>query len=355
MSKILILTAGYGAGHNTAAISMREAFEEQNHEVLFVDLFKLHSPTTFKLSLWGYLYLVKYWPKVWGIIFNWLDKSEHSPKLFKLLSGQRQLLGNIIEYNAPDVIISTYPTYSWLLNQLRDDGLKFCHHYTIITDAITINSLWYRSLSSGFFVSDKDSLNHLLSAKISIDRLYLTGFPVARVFADRPLGWNPTKETPHILFIVSSGTPTPMETAKALFEITPNVKVVVPHDKKLYNRLVKLYGNLRVFGWTNSIPEFLMNSNLVITKSGGAIVQEALAAGCPMIITHIIEGQEQGNFELAHSVKGAVMAETTEKIIDITETLLFNNSESWCNIRKHLMKIAKPDSARTIRNIILSQ
>lgn len=353
MAKILILTAGYGAGHNTAAFSMREAFEEMGHEVLFVDLFSLHSPTLFKLSRWSYVSLVTYWPKAWILLFRWLDRSKNSPKLFKLLVSQRRLLGRIIKYNAPDVIVSTFPSYAWLLNQLRDEGMKFCNHYTIVTDSITINSLWYKTFSAGIFVSDKDSFNHLTYAGIPTHRLHLTGFPVNRLFADRPIEWQPTQENPRILFIVSAGTPTPFETAEALFDITENVVVIVPHDKKLRERLLEKYGCSRVFGWTTKIPEFLMMSNFVITKAGGAIVQEALAAGCPMIITHVIGGQEEGNFILAYNMKGAEMAKTTKEIIDLTKTLLLNNSEVWYGIRNRLMNFIKPNAARTICNTIL--
>ena len=46
------------------------------------------------------------------------------------------------------------------------------------------------------------------------------------------------------------------------------------------------------------MPELMMSNHLVISKAGSAIVQEAIAARCPMIINQVIPGQEEGNAEL---------------------------------------------------------
>jgi UDP-N-acetylglucosamine:LPS N-acetylglucosamine transferase len=43
----------------------------------------------------------------------------------------------------------------------------------------------------------------------------------------------------------------------------------------------------------------MMHENhLLIGKAGGATVQETIAAKCPMIINHVVAGQEEGNARL---------------------------------------------------------
>jgi len=69
--------------------------------------------------------------------------------MFRTLASHRALLGRIIAEKQPAALVATYPVYAWLLNRLRADGQRFCPHYTVITDAITINSLWYRTPSAG--------------------------------------------------------------------------------------------------------------------------------------------------------------------------------------------------------------
>ena len=45
MKRVLILTAGYGEGHNSAARALKSAFDEQpGVQAELVDLFALHAP-----------------------------------------------------------------------------------------------------------------------------------------------------------------------------------------------------------------------------------------------------------------------------------------------------------------------
>ena len=74
MCKILILTAGYGEGHNSAARALKAAFDEQaGVEAELVDLFALRAPRFNNLSRRGYVKLINTAPKLWSGIYRWLD------------------------------------------------------------------------------------------------------------------------------------------------------------------------------------------------------------------------------------------------------------------------------------------
>ncbi|MEJ1973876.1 MAG: hypothetical protein WDM96_15860 [Lacunisphaera sp.] len=76
MPKILILTAGYGEGHNSAAHALKSAFDEQpGVEAELVDLFALRAPRLNQLSRCGYLKLINTAPKIWSRLYQWLDQS----------------------------------------------------------------------------------------------------------------------------------------------------------------------------------------------------------------------------------------------------------------------------------------
>ena len=66
----------------------------------------------------------------------------------------------------------------------------------------------------------------------------------------------------------------------------------------LTERLREHGDRVHVYGWTNQMPRLLMSHHLVIAKAGGAMVQEAIAARCPMIVNQVIPGQEEGNARL---------------------------------------------------------
>jgi hypothetical protein len=77
MKKILILTAGFGDGHNAAARSLRDAIELLDEEArtevldLFADSYGVFNTFARKT----YLGVVQYAPKLWGGIYSLLDKS----------------------------------------------------------------------------------------------------------------------------------------------------------------------------------------------------------------------------------------------------------------------------------------
>ncbi|NBR59986.1 MAG: galactosyldiacylglycerol synthase, partial [Opitutaceae bacterium] len=186
MKKILILTAGYGEGHNSAARALQSAFNEKPEvEAELIDLFALRAPRLNHFSRRAYLKVINATPKIWSAIYSWLDRSPLVPLTFKALGSHRELLGRLIAEKQPSAICSTYPVYAWLLNDLRSRGQQFCPHYTIITDALTINSLWFRTPSAGWFVTDPDSGALLCTRGIPTERVHASGFPVAIAFADR--------------------------------------------------------------------------------------------------------------------------------------------------------------------------
>jgi len=206
-SSILILTAGYGEGHNSAARALQAAFNERpGSDAELVDLFALRAPRLNNVSRRGYLKLINTAPKIWSRLYRWFDESPHAHWMLRTLASHRHLLARIIAEKQPVALVSTYPVYAWLLNELRREGRVICPHYTVITDALTINSLWYRTpsagwfvtdaltinsvwygtASAGWFVTDADSAAYLRVRGVPPAKVHVSGFPVALAFADRP-------------------------------------------------------------------------------------------------------------------------------------------------------------------------
>ena len=129
MKKILILTAGYGEGHNSAARALQSAFNENPAvEAELIDLFALRAPRLNNFSRRAYVKVINTAPKIWSAIYGWLDRSPLVPLTFKALGSHRELLGRLIAEKKPSAICSTYPIYAWLLNDLRHRGHHTVHH-----------------------------------------------------------------------------------------------------------------------------------------------------------------------------------------------------------------------------------
>ena len=365
MAKILILTAGYGEGHNSAARALQAAFNEQpGLDAELVDLFARRAPRLNNVSRRCYLGLINTAPKVWSRLYRWLDESPRAPWMFRTLASHRRLLGRIIAEKQPAVLVSTYPVYAWLLNQLRREGQVFCPHYTVITDALTIHSLWYRTGSAGWFVTDLDSASFLRVRGVPADKVHVSGFPVALAFADRaPHLVPPEPASPaqprRVLFMINTGRTRALGIARALLQNPAwHLTITAGRDDVLRRELIALAAGspakADVLGWTDRIPELLMTHHVAISKAGGATTQESINALCPMIVSQVVPGQEEGNYELIRRNDAGTLAETPAAIVAALERVFARDARLWHHWRTNLRRLAQPAAARTIASHVLS-
>ena len=365
MKRVLILTAGYGEGHNSAARALQCAFNEApGVEAELVDLFDRRAPRLNQLSRGGYLQLINRAPRVWSRLYRWLDEAPRAPGLLRTLASQRRLLGRIVAERQPVALVSTYPVYAWLLNRLRADGADFCPHFTVVTDALTINSLWYRTPSRGWFVTDPDSAAGLHERGVPGDRVHVSGFPVALAFADRPGHWQPPDPvaTPgrRILFMINSSRRQALPIARALLQQRDwEITFTAGRNDRLRRELVALAAGARaraeVLGWTDRIPELLMTHHVVISKAGGATTQESINAHCPLLVSQIVPGQEEGNFELIRRHNTGALAESPAAVVATLQQVFADDARIWRQWRANLQRLARPSAARAIAAEVLAQ
>ena len=93
------------------------------------------------------------------------------------------------------------------------------------------------------------------------------------------------------------------------------------------------------------MPELMMSHHLVIGKAGGAIVQEAIAARCPMIINQVIPGQEEGNAELIWRCGLGAIAEKNREVAELVENAFAKRAAQWSEWRENLRNI-QPSGCR---------
>jgi processive 1,2-diacylglycerol beta-glucosyltransferase len=363
MAKILILTAGYGEGHNSAARALLSAFNEHpGIEAEMIDIFALRAPKIDRLSRKGYIKLINSAPKIWSAFYRWLDRSPLVPHLFRLLGSHRRLLGELIAKKRPIAIVSTYPVYAWMLNQLQREGQVRCPQYTVITDALTINSLWYRARSDAWFVTDRDSAAFLKAKGLAESKVHVSGFPVALRFADRPDHWQPPEPSAanpfRILFMINSGRSAAIKIARALLQQSDwHITFTAGRDEELLNKLRQMANGAParadVLGWTDRIPELLMTHHVVISKAGGATTQESINALCPLLVSQIVPGQEEGNYELIRRNEAGALAETPKEIVATLKRAFADDAAIWRRWRSNLGRIAQPAAARRIASLVI--
>src|SRR5436190_13507076 len=323
MKKVLILSASFGDGHNTAARNIREALELTGSEakVEIVDLLEQSYGSFYNVVRKAHLGVVQYAPGIWSGIYSLLDRSSAVGRNLGGMTRIQNTLERVLAEGQPDCVVSTYPLYGLIIAQLyRDHHERPFRFVTVVTDAISVNSIWYRCGGDYFCVADDATAEVLVAGGVPREQVKALGFPVSPQFAEstEPLADPAPGQPRKLLYIINSGKKKAGKSIDRLLEIPDTtLTITVGRDAELKAKIIDrtrdLSHRVKVIGWTNQMPQLLMSHHLVIGKAGGAMVQEAIAARCPMIVNQIIPGQEQGNARLIADLRiGAVAVKNRE-------------------------------------------
>lgn len=135
--------------------------------------------------------------------------------------------------------------------------------------------------------------------------------------------------------------------------------VTAGRDQRLKSKLQDRFGEygnrVRILGWTNLMPRLLMSHHLVIGKAGGASVQEAIAARCPMIINQVVPGQEEGNARLIAESGFGTIAENRRELLQAVIRTFADRAQVWRQWRANLQRHGRADGAYRVAQLVLNE
>jgi processive 1,2-diacylglycerol beta-glucosyltransferase len=358
VKRILILTAGFGEGHNSAARGVRAGLARvaPKVEVELRDLF----PETFgafnEVVRRAYLAVINRWPKLWGYVYNWLDRKNDFDKRFEKFRGLKKNLGRLLDRFQPEVVVSTFPPYPYVLQQILGSERR-CKNVAVVTDSITVNAIWYRSPADYFIVANEQSAAVVRKGGVPPEKIKVFGFPVSPRFADYAKDrQSPAEITPRVLYVINAGTYRAPALVRELLELNIQLTVTVGRDEELRRAVEAAAGDhkIDIFGWTEEMPRLLCESHVLIGKAGGATVQETIAAGCPMIINHVVSGQEEGNARLIVETNSGAIALSNDEVVAQVRRAFATDAKQWHQWSVNIGKLSRPRASLDIAEFLLS-
>jgi UDP-N-acetylglucosamine:LPS N-acetylglucosamine transferase len=364
MKKVLIFTAGFGEGHNTAARNIRDALELVGRDQVQAEVLDLFEKCYGRLNQFlrrAYIAAINRTPRIWGKFYDVVDGTQFIESNMAVLSKMRRALLDLIEETRPDAIVSTYPLYNHVIDQAFPDGAsRPFFQVTVVTDSITVNSIWYRCTSDVFLVANDDTAAVLRAGGVRDDRIRIFGFPVTHRFAEMvdrrysPADVGP----PRVLYMINSGKKEAPSLVRQLSRRSDlALTVAVGRDTTLRQEIEAVVKNpsnpVHVMGWTTKMPELLTDHHLVITKAGGATVQEAIAARTPVIISQVVPGQEEGNARLIVENDCGRLAPDPTAIVEALDYAFANNNAGLKCWVSRISKLSRPDASLQIARFIL--
>jgi UDP-N-acetylglucosamine:LPS N-acetylglucosamine transferase len=184
--RILILTAGFGEGHNAAARGLAEGLADVSRGAAAVEVRDIFADSYGLANDWAhkaYLSAINRAPALWGRFYQWLDRQEKfSPKMRWLFIAKARLSQTLLRFR-PTTIVSVYPAYPYLLETILGKAPAPFRRVTCITDSITVNAIWLRAAADLFLVPNDLTAQVVQQADVPRDKVLALGFPVSGKFA----------------------------------------------------------------------------------------------------------------------------------------------------------------------------
>ena len=282
---VLILTAGFGDGHNSAARNLAGAISDGPQggtTVQVVDLFDDAAPVTGAFYKWVYRQMINHLPGLWEWLFHCTKSEDFRCLWWDRFVGIRQALEHRLREHRPAVVILTYPVYPYFFETLSAEVPRPQAIWMAVTDSITIHPIWLKGQVDRIYVTDEASRKIVETELRFPVPVEVSGFPVAPCFAgfaDRPPVADPARL--RVLYFATTAVRHVRPTLKGLLRDLPKgaelTVVMGRHEARLSVEVEDIrqafpWVCVRMVGWTRKVPELLMLHDVVVSKAGGATV-----------------------------------------------------------------------------------
>ena len=325
--RIAIFSASAGAGHLRAAEALEAACRARfpDAEVRNVDTLTLAPKSFRRLYGQGYLDFVNRAPELVGALYDRTNRPPKHPaaeRLGMLLQrlNARPFVRFLREFE-PDVVAHTHFLPAALAAHEKRKQRFTAPHLVVVTD-FDVHRFWLCPGIERYCVAREENRVHLAALGEPLDRIRVTGIPVAPVFdepkdaaalrrkhgvrADRPL----------VLVLGGGFGVGPVEAlVEGLWSGVRGAELVVVagRNEALRKRLERRAGgapvSTRVLGFTRDMHEWMALASLAVTKPGGLTTSEALACGLPLVVANPIPGQETRNATMLFEEGAAISGE----------------------------------------------
>lgn len=293
---ILILTGQFGMGHYQAAQTIQaELADKLGAHVVIGDLMQLALQEYSAGVYRAYGALVRHNCSV----FNWLYRSTDKGSLQGRLPMEKalaQAVAQMVEKTQADMLIATHSASVMAASAYKRRFATAIPLLTVITDVVS-HSNWVTAESDWYLVATPYSRDILVRKGVPVERILVSGIPVQPIFKHLPrkIKYNSTQK----LLIMGGGCgllPKERSFYEALDKL-PHVEttILTGHNRALYAQIHGAYEHITAVGFTDDVPNYMAQADVVISKPGGLSVFEAIYAEKPLLLFKPKMEQEKRN------------------------------------------------------------
>lgn len=364
----LILTSDSGFGHRSAANAIAKAIQMQHpydsSTVIVNPILDEPASPILKMSEQNYDRMATRNQSFYRFTYEISDSRPASRPVesFFTLALFRNI-HHLIQEVHPNAILSTNQMFSGptgaVINTLADRP----PFYTVVTDLGSVHAIWFNSHPDRFFVAMDTVRDRAIECGIDPQKITISGIPVNPEFATlhsskpdlrRKLGLDP--QLPTLLFVGSrrvKGIPEHLEALETL-SFPFQVAVIAGGDQKLYEQVSQRKWTFptQVQNYVTNMPEWILCADFLVTKAGGLILSEGLAAGLPIFLIDYLPGQEEENVRFLLDHQAGAIATSPEVLAKLVDNWLEQDPEVSLTIAANARRCGHPDAALVIADAL---
>lgn len=358
--RLLLLSVSAGAGHGRAADAIAAYARDSGATAHHIDVMTC-VPHWFRyLYTYGYLYIVKRHPQLWAWLYrrshdadprSWCDRLRR-----RIESWCTRALLREIDRFAPDAILCTHFLPAERLLQAHPRTRPTVPVWIQVTD-FDVHRLWIQPGVAGYFVATDALAGQLRARGVAPATIHVTGIPVMPNFVARPsrftcakaLGLDPHQPTV-ILMGGGAGLGQLDAIAARVLNLPVSLQLIVMTGRNtaalasLAPLVARYEGRLAAVGYTDAVERLMVCADIAITKAGGLSIAECLALGLPMLIHHVVPGQEAHNAQYVLAEGAAIEVDDVAMLASRLHELL-SLPATLAAMRARCTAIARPRAA----------
>jgi processive 1,2-diacylglycerol beta-glucosyltransferase len=324
--KILILYTAIGLGHKSIAENIGYYLEQAGYEVELADAQKVQGGILVSWGTRSYQRIVRSFSFIWSWLYNtqWLI-AVTLPYRTWLAGFNYDHILSLIEKSKPDLVISTHNTSSAVVAYLKDKQL-YQGLFGIAFSDFHLHRYWLFEQADFFLVNIKEQKQEMVALGFTAEKIFVCGMtlqPKMQIdvaVVKQKFGINPQEK----IVLISSGSQgfglSDKLIAKFLQHKDVRVIAVCGKNVEMLESLKKKFAGTKaiILNYYSPMDELYAIADVFVSKPGGLSTAEALRWQLPIIVSHILPGQEEWNYRYLQD-KGLVMPATLGATFNIIE------------------------------------
>jgi processive 1,2-diacylglycerol beta-glucosyltransferase len=298
VNRVVIVSAGVGAGHDGAARELARRLTERGHTVDIHDYLDMLPGSLGRKLGAAYLRQLLSVPRSWDVLLGLLQRSRLFARLICLLFAvTSRPLRRVVA--GADLIVSTHPLPSQTLSGMRRKGRVTVPVVTYLTD-LSVHRLWVARHVDLHIALHEVAAEQ--ARRLGAKRVVVTGPAVGPAFrpaandverqAAREKFGLPSEGRLALVAAGSWGVGDIADTAREIAETGVATPVVLCGQNETLRRQLS-HGI--ALGWIDDMPTLMRACDIVVQNAGGLSSLEALATGLPVITYRCLAGHGRTN------------------------------------------------------------